>query len=109
MVQTLVGVRVRSVSAVLFVALLAGTAAADLPGALDRAPKGAAVTVGIRNIQHVRESVEGLLRKFEPQAAEGMQELGILLDAEGFNKEGSAALSTAYGFGLTSKKEAYGK
>lgn len=91
MVQSLVGVRVRSVSAALFVALLAGTASADLPGALDRAPKGAAVTVGFRNIQHIRESVETLVKKFEPEAAEGLQQLGVLLDAEGFNKEGSAA------------------
>ena len=91
MVQFLVGVRVGTVSAVMGVAMLAGSASADLAGALDRAPKGAAVTVGIRNIEHVRSEVEALIKKFEPEAAEGMHELDKLFDAEGFNKNGSAA------------------
>ena len=41
-------------SAALTTVLLAGTALADLPPALDRVPKGSAVAISVRNIQQAR-------------------------------------------------------
>ena len=79
-------------SAALTTVLLAGTALADLPPALDRVPKGSAVTISVRNIQQARSTVERMIKQFDENAAEQLSELDMITEADGFNKTGSFAL-----------------
>jgi hypothetical protein len=81
--------RTAPVSMGLALTLLAGTALADLPPALDRTPSGAAVTIAVRDISKTRSNVERMLRQFDENAAEQMAELDAMTEAEGFNKSGS--------------------
>jgi hypothetical protein len=78
-------------SAALTTCLLAGSALADLPAALDRAPKGSVMAIGVRNVAHVQTRLEAILKKFDAPVDMMMGELSMLLDAEGFNKQGSLA------------------
>jgi hypothetical protein len=73
-------------------ALLAGTALADLPAALDRVPKGSAVAIGVRNVQAARSTVEKLLKQVDENAVDELSMLDALTEADGFNKAGSFAM-----------------
>jgi hypothetical protein len=88
----MVGCRLARASAALTLVCLAGTALADLPPALDRAPKGAAITIAIRDIQKARANVERMLKTFDEGAADGLSMLDAVTEADGFNKNGSAAV-----------------
>lgn len=76
----------------MMVAGLAAPALADLPPALDRAPKDAAVVIAVRNFANLRAGVENLMDKFEPGSSAFLGELDMLFDAEGFKKDGSGAV-----------------
>jgi hypothetical protein len=79
-------------SAALALTLLAGTSLADLPPALDRAPKGSAVTIAVRDLGKARTNVERVVKTFNEEAAEGLAMLDMITEADGFNKNGSAAI-----------------
>ena len=61
--------------------LLAGSALADLPPAMDRAPKVAAVTIVIRDVGGLKGKVEGLAAKFGAPMDGPMEQLGQFLEA----------------------------
>ncbi len=71
---------------------IAGTALADLPPALDRAPTEAAVVVAVRDLQGAMTKIENVAGMF-PGAAEGLAPLQQMLSLEGLNKNGSAVLA----------------
>ncbi len=72
--------------------MFAGQAFADVPAALDRAPKGAVLAVGFRDVGALRSRLGAMLTKFgAPVEETPLSQVDVFLNAEGFNKAGSAA------------------
>lgn len=79
-------------SAATLLSVFAGQAFADVPAALDRAPKGAVLAVGFRDVGALRARLGGMFKKFEaPMEETPLAQVDAFLNADGFNKGGSAA------------------
>lgn len=80
------------VGSIFLTTLLAGTAAAEMPAALDRVPADAAVIAAVKNLKDFKDSMM-TLAEILPDLEANMMMADMMLGIPGLNPEGSVALA----------------
>jgi hypothetical protein len=84
--------RVLRVTPVLAVLLVAGSAVAKIPAALDRVPKNAVAVIATENFQRTSDRVKAYAEKLEAPLEEFEDIIEEIANTPGFKKDGSVAL-----------------
>ena len=84
--------RALRVTPVLAVLLVAGSAVAKIPAALDRVPKNAVAVIATENFQRTADRVKAYAEKLNAPIAEFEAIIDEIGDTPGFKKDGSVAL-----------------
>ena len=80
------------VGGICLMTLLAGTAAAEMPAALDRVPADAAVIASVKNLKNFKDSIT-TLGEIIPDLGDNMGMADLMLGLPGLNAEGSVAMA----------------